>query len=156
MRAGGRRTGIELKYKTTDLGATIGGEVYELRNHSAQDTGRFAFLADLMRLEGLLEAGRIDHGFALFLTNDASYWRDTGRRDRTDEDFRLHEGRLVHGALSWDERTADTTRGGHEGPIILSGSYTIRWQRYSAVNGSECRYALVEVPAGAESQRASR
>ncbi len=34
-----------------------------------------------MRLEQLVQRGHLDRGTVVFLTNDAGYWRDTGRRD---------------------------------------------------------------------------
>lgn len=44
---------IELKYKTRGLQALVNGELFSLKDQSAQDLGRYDFLKDVMRLEQL-------------------------------------------------------------------------------------------------------
>lgn len=139
------RIGIELKYKTKKLHATIGNEDYKLRNQSAQDVGRYDLLSDLIRIEGLIESSYLDYGFTIFLTNDSGYWNDSGRRNRVDEDFRIPEGRLIKGELAWADRASDGTRKGREEPILIGGSYTTLWSQYSAVKENSFRYLLWEV-----------
>ena len=65
-------TAIELKYKTRQLLAPIGAELYSLKDQSAQDLSRYDFLDDVRRLERMMEAGRARRGFAVILTNDRS------------------------------------------------------------------------------------
>ena len=132
-----RTTGVELKYKTRFLQAKINEEQFALRNQSAQDIARYDFLADVVRLEYLKKAGVIDRGVAVFITNDPGYWRDSGRRGRVDEDFRIHKGRRVSGTLSWASHAADGTKKGREGALTLAHEYTINWCDYSNVGGSE-------------------
>ena len=75
---------IELKYKTLSLGMKNN---FDLKNQSAQDLGRYNFIKDIKRLEELkytkinAEESIINpnlkkylFGFAVFLTNDKSYW----------------------------------------------------------------------------------
>ena len=140
----GQTTGVELKYKTRFLKAAIRKEGFALRNQSAQDIARYDFLADVVRLERLKEAGVIDRGMAVFLTNDPGYWRDSGRRNRVDEEFRIHEGRSVSGTLSWSSHAADGTKKGREGALALAHEYTINWRDYSKVGSSEFRYVILE------------
>ena len=144
LRERGRTTGVELKYKTRFLMAAIRDEEFALRNQSAQDIARYDFLADVVRLERLKKVGVIDRGVAVFLTNDPGYWRDSGRRGRVDEHFRIHEGRRVSGTLSWSSHAADGTMKGREGALALADEYTINWRDYSNVDGSEFRYVVLE------------
>lgn len=143
-----QRIGIELKYKTKKLIATVGKENYKLRNQSAQDIGRYDLLSDLFRIEGLLESEYLDIGFTIFLTNDPGYWNDSGRRNRVDEDFRIREGRLIDGRLAWASHASEGTRRGREEPIIISGSYMTSWAQYSKVKENSFRYLLWEANLG--------
>ena len=147
LRLHGTRLGVELKYKTRHLKTTIGEEPYHLRTQGAHDIGRYDFLADVMRIEGLIEAGRIDHGVTIFLTNDRNYWRDTGRTNRIDEMFRVHEGRELSGELSWADHASDGTTQSRERPLQLGGEYVADWIEYSEVEGSRFRYLLLETGA---------
>ena len=42
---------IELKYKTRGLSVLVNGEEFFLKDHGAQDIGRYDFLKDVRRLE---------------------------------------------------------------------------------------------------------
>ena len=87
------RVAIELKYKTRKLKLLRDGESYALRDHGAQEWGRYDFLKDIERLERLCALPNARAGFAVLLTNDGSYWEDRARRTTTDAAFQLHEGR---------------------------------------------------------------
>ena len=50
----GRALALELKYKTRRLRESVGGEVFDLLDQSAQDIGRYDFLKDLQRLEAVV------------------------------------------------------------------------------------------------------
>ena len=145
LREKGEVLGVELKYKTRYLRATVHDEAFELRDQSAQDIARYDFLADVVRLEGLVETGTIKRGVAVFLTNDPGYWRDSGRRNRVDEAFRIHEGQQVQGELSWASHASDGTKKSRERQLLLRGRYTMNWRPYSTVDGNELRYVLLEV-----------
>ena len=141
---------MELKYKTQKLDTRNGGKSFALKYQSADDLGRYDFLKDVQRLERAAKEGiYARHGVAVILTNDSLYWRPspTGRRTGFDE-FRLHEGRRISGAMEWGPTAGPGTRKGREEPIILSGLYKLRWQDYSdlgVVGHSQFRYLAVSV-----------
>ncbi|GFN40554.1 MAG: hypothetical protein YK1309IOTA_1960003 [Marine Group I thaumarchaeote] len=92
---------IELKYKTRKLNVLLDDESYELLTHDAQNLGRYDFLKDVQRLENIISKNHNVKGFAIFLTNDHSYWKIPTGRQTIDENFRIHEGKTIHGELSW-------------------------------------------------------
>lgn len=104
---------IELKYKTRSLQTTAQGEVFDLLDQSAQNLGRYDTLKDIQRLEQVVAAVPNSSGFVLLLTNDRSYWASSKRQDTVDAHFRLHEGRLLTGQLSWGN-AASAGRDTHE------------------------------------------
>ena len=125
-------TAIELKYKTRQLLAPIGAELYSLKDQSAQDLSRYDFLDDVRRLERMMEAGRARRGFAVILTNDRSYWSPPTADNRTDDAaFRLHEGRDISGPLKWSHVEKLEAKKNRSRSISLSGSYSLRWHDYS-------------------------
>lgn len=65
----GKRYAIELKYKTRGLDCVVNGEEFFLNNQGAQDIGRYDVLKDLYRLEQMVDAGVVDEGVLIFLTN---------------------------------------------------------------------------------------
>ena len=144
-------TAIELKYPTRELEVKRESEIFKLRNQSAQDTRRYDFIADIHRLERIVyDSGFAKSGFAVLLTNDPSYWAPPyqGWENRTDGDFRIHEGRIIEGEMRWSERTSDGTKKGREGAIKLRSVYDVNWRDYSSVNEArhgEFRYLVVEV-----------
>lgn len=137
--------GVELKYKTRYFRTTSDEDTYDLRSQSAQDVARYDFLADIMRLEGLIRTGGIDRGIGIFVTNDPGYWRDSGRRGRADEAFRIDEGRVINGTRAWASHAAKGTTRTREKAVVLDGEYPMRWCQYSRVDGEEFRYLLTEV-----------
>ncbi|WP_426449647.1 hypothetical protein ACP26L_32005 [Paenibacillus sp. S-38] len=133
----GRRIAIELKYKMRALEHTVQGETFSLLNQGAQDIGRYDVLKDLQRLEQMVKKNLADEGYLIFLTNDTSYCIDPGMNKSTfDRDFRIHEGREISGVLSWSEGTGHGTMKGREEPILIEGSYLIRWKPYSQLDDS--------------------
>jgi hypothetical protein len=127
---------IELKYKTRKLSVTVNEEPFMLLNQSAQDQARYDFCRDIARLERLQKAYEGLVGFAVFLTNDPSYWRES-RRDRTvDGAFRVHENANLEGQLAWAGHASDGTMNGRTGAICLSGSYGMTWLPYSMCDDS--------------------
>jgi hypothetical protein len=145
----GRKYAIELKYKTRTFECVVDGEEFSLNNQGAHDIGRYDVLKDLQRLEQMVASGVADDGILIFLTNDASYYSNPGEEKQTaDRDFRLHEGRSIHGQLSWGEQTGYGTMRGREEPISLQGQYEMRWASYSHVSDTsrvEFRYLLLTV-----------
>ncbi|MEI6877063.1 MAG: hypothetical protein WCL50_18265 [Spirochaetota bacterium] len=121
------RYGIELKYKTRAFEGTVGDEHYSLKNQAAQDCGRYDFVADIGRLETLKRKGKIDSGFAIFLTNDPSYWAENNDRDTADRAFRIGEGAELSGVRAWAPGTGKGTTKSREGAIKLTGRYLMKW-----------------------------
>jgi hypothetical protein len=109
------------------------GERFALKSHSAQDLGRYDFLKDMARLEQFVEtkAGLI--GYAILLTNDSSYWKESSNARCVDASYRLHEGRTCSGILAWREAAAPGTIRNREMPIRLKNTYQFRWQDYSTL-----------------------
>ena len=68
------------------------GETYSLKDHSAQDTGRYDFCRDLERLENMVDLGVAAHGYAIFLSNEPQYWKEGRKLAPCDQSFRLHQG----------------------------------------------------------------
>ena len=127
---------IELKYKTRGFEVVQGDESFVLRNQSAQTQGRYDFIRDIHRLELMRsQLKQWKAGYAVLLTNDSSYWKDSARRDTVDADFRVHEGRAVSGELTWAASAKPGTVRGRESPIEIHGPYRLRWQQYSSFPG---------------------
>ncbi len=135
--------GIELKYKTKRFTTKIEGESFELKDQSAQDTGRYDFLKDVQRLETWCIEKRIDFGCAIILTNDSSYWSES-EKDTVDKDFRIHN-RQITGSLKWGEKASTGTMRSREKPIILKNEYSLEWKDVSS--SSDFRYIYLEVKA---------
>jgi hypothetical protein len=142
----GQRIAIELKYKTRALDCQYHGESFHLQNHSAHDIGRYDFLKDIRRLERFVGKGSATVGYAILLSNDASYWTEPRRMDTVDAMFRLHNGHVIKGQVAWGKRASAGTMRSREQPIRLSGRYEVRWREYSAPSekpgGTFCYLAL--------------
>ncbi len=150
VRNGVASAAIELKYKTKQLDLVHGGEDFRLLNHGAQDIGRYDFIKDLVRLERFAQSYPNAIGYALLLTNDENYWKESKRASTADAMFRLHEGGILSGRRAWGEGTGAGTMKGRENPLVLGSAYTVRWFDYSRLsNGTtRFRYVLLEVKRG--------
>jgi hypothetical protein len=132
----GVRYGIELKYLKARLAADVEGEHFDLAP-DALDAGRYDVLHAVARLERLVEAGAVDRGCAVALSNAVSLWSEASA-------FDLRDGGSVSGHLAWE---ADAPRG-HEAPIDLRGRYELQWAPYARVaddDGGELRYLAIVV-----------
>ena len=139
------KTAIELKYWKKGVELRDANETFHLKHGGAHDVCRYDFWKDVTRLETLVKNQEVDRGFVIALTNDSTYWR-TGQAGTVDEDFRIHEGRLVANELKWSEKASDGTKKGREEVLRLRGSYTIKWQSYSTPKPEvEFRLLMVEV-----------
>ena len=124
---------VELKYKTRSLFIDINNEKYRLKSQRAHDTGRYDFLKDVYRLEQIKKQYQKYTGYAILLTNDSAYW--TKPKNKTfDSAFRIHEGRVVNGILSWDKKASDGTKKNREQPIVIEGTYQLHWEDYSRLS----------------------
>lgn len=145
------RTAIELKYPTQRLNTTHNGRRFALKEHSAQDTQRYDFVRDISRLERMIaERSDTDCGFAVLLTNDASYWNPPapGWQSTQDAAFRLHGIKLT-GTRAWSPNAGTGSIKGREAPIVLNGSYNPDWRNYSKFeDGRHSRFCYLAVQVG--------
>ena len=136
VKVDGIRYGVELKYKTRRHSSAS----FEYTSQGAQNNGRYDYIWDVFRLETYKAAGIIDIGYAIFLSNDPSYW--TACRPGTGvAAFDLSSGRTLSGTYhpGWIGRTGD---------IVLRGNYPVSWSAPAASvpTGSEAfRYCIVEI-----------
>ena len=140
---------IELKYKTIKTSIVIDGEKYLLRNHGAQDIGKYDFLADIQRLEWLSNHFRgYIKGYVLWLSNDTSYWTKPQRPHTVYEAFSVHHGAHKQGVMMWAAHAGAGTTKNRNQPITLIGNYDISWEHYSKIGedrNSTFRYVLLPV-----------
>ena len=148
---------IELKYKTRDATLTYEGERYNLLRQGAHDLGRYDFLKDVSRLESLQLQGVARAGLAIFLTNEHLYWNPPGKPGKVDRAFHIHDGRHIHGDLTWSPQAGPGTTRSREHPINLTGTYDLEWHDYgdketlqplisgTRLSNTRFRYLAVEV-----------
>ena len=65
---------IGLKYKTKSVEIVVNDERFKLKDQAAQDISRYGFIKDVSRLEECVDKLPNTIGYAIFLTNDPSYW----------------------------------------------------------------------------------
>ena len=115
--------------------------------------GRYDYLKDIERLETYCRLEKDWHGISIFLTNDATYWKNPISTMTVDSYFRIHESRSIQGSLAWGENAKLGTIKTREKIITLMGSYTMQWFDYSDLatgRNSKFRFLLHEVnPSGA-------
>jgi len=143
-----RTIAIELKYKTRKLLTDIDGETFSLTSHSAQDTGRYDFIKDIIRLENITSNLKSCEGYAILLTNDSAYWKQR-TMGTVDEAFSLTQDRILKNSMAWTEEASDGTRKYRENDLELIGEYKLNWQDFSVVNTKnygQFRYLAVRVP----------
>lgn len=141
---------IELKYKTRKITVNENKEQFELKNQGAQDIGRYDFIKDICRLEQLISIHPHSIGYAILLTNDSAYWTSPNKTNTVDRNFKLHNGKILQGALDWESAGKGTTKG-REKALSLNGKYNLQWQNYSTVKSKNynCfRYLFVTITPG--------
>ena len=131
-------------YKSKSIETTLNNEYFKLKNHGAQDIGRYDYLYDISRIERM---GTLDKdfngGYAIMLTNEPSYWKPATNKKTVDAAFRIHEGRVVEGSLAWAENVGPGTSKGRTQPINIAGQYVIHWDDYSHIpNTSNSHFKL--------------
>lgn len=132
---------IELKYKTKNATVIFDGTAIDLKNHAAQDLGRFDYLKDVERIENFGEfTGKTkEAGYAIILTNDHNYW-SAGRAGCMDADFALNNGRKIdEGGKNWigEARVGSSRLKG----LKLKGSYYIEWKNLD----NNFKYLMLEI-----------
>ena len=149
VKSNGYEMAIELKYKTRAARIVHAQEIYSLRNQSAQDIGRHDFIKDIHRLEKYVDTHPNTVGYAVLLTNDRSYWSESRKLDAVDSAFRVHEGRILHGGVTWGCNASAGTKYKREEVIALRGKYKISWRDFSSHgtgHAEKFRYVVVQVP----------
>lgn len=143
---------VEIKYKSHELRGEWGTESFDLRRHSAQDVSRYDFISDIARIESIVGDGQCETGAVVLLTNDHLYWQPPTRDDVVDYEFRLTDGKMLEGELSWTENVGAGTVGKkRDQPITLDGTYELDWRDYeydipsNPEGKGKFRYLLVEV-----------
>ena len=137
---------IELKYKSKNPKRKskrpvieFNSEKFYLSNQDANDSGRYDECRDIQRIENICELYDAV-GYSIFLTNDPAYWKEPPQNttnDGQDHQFRIHEGRCLHGTLDWKEGTPDGTKDGKIDPITINGNYKLSWRNYSDLESSD-------------------
>jgi len=134
------KIGIELKYIKDEFSGKVGGNCYDLRPSSAYDMRCYDIIKDINRLESYLESENVDEhtdehiniGYAIVLTSAKNLWTPKANREESNYDeFRVFDGRKIHGEMKWKPATGEGTKKGRTGSINLEGTYTIQWKRYS-------------------------
>jgi hypothetical protein len=140
---------IELKYKTLKKSVIFESEEFHLKNHGAQDLGKYDLLKDVVRVESVLQ----DHdkfvdGHIIMLTNDPSYWKKDSKENTCCADFSIADGRVVTGNMAWADHTGAGTMKNREEPISLTGRYNLKWYNFSKFDdkrNGQFRYLLLDV-----------
>ena len=140
LEIGGKKVGIELKYKTK----AVAGEEYA--KDSADNDNKFEFFKDVQRLEDLREEKNkkfhIEKGFAIFITNEHLYWNPAGEETYV-EPFNLCDGTELSGTYKaeWESRKGQS--------VEFSGSHKIQWmpplKGPDKKDGKTFRYLIVKV-----------
>jgi len=151
------KVAIELKYCTKKLNCLVGKEQYFLKDQSAHDIRRYDFCKDITRVEEFVENGIAKTGYAIFLTNDPSYWKDNTQRYKDkkaefrpqDYNFRIHENAQLSSTLEWNGKPSKGTMGGR-GPLNLENIYSFKWNEFKKLEtdndkASALRYTLQSV-----------
>lgn len=146
----GKMIPIELKYKPKLTKIMVNDDEIFLKNHSAQDCGRYDFLKDIQRMESFKASGYpVEEAYVIIMTNDSGYWRKSKRSDTddppNDEEFRIHEGSVISGERHWKEKAGVGTTKNRQKPILLKNIYQINWNDYQPVENSLFKYVLLKI-----------
>ena len=145
---------LELKYPTRTLSHEVNNEIFKLRNHSAEDYSRYAFLNDIQRMEEVVSNNTDVKGYAILITNNMSIGVPPTKDDVADFQFRIHEGRIINNEkLDWIRKEGGQSYGQMENPIKLRGTYKFNWKDYSElknknnlpVTNGKFRYLFVAI-----------
>ena len=136
---------IEMKYKTKKYSEIINGESFELKNHGAQDLGKYDFVKDVCRLEKFAKHHYdFKSGYAIWITNDESYWKKPLNIHVGYASFSVHDGAVKEGRMSWGDNLSKGTIKGREDDLVLMGKYKIKWHEYNNFNHG-FKYAIVNI-----------
>lgn len=148
--ADGVSLAIDVKYVTRKLTAQVDGNLYNLKNQSIEEARCYDFARDISRLENIVQTRPGALGYALFLTNNSTYWTHApDENDSAGKDFRLFQGNTLGGVLNWNGPVDAETLTGREEPLRLTHTYELSWHGYSQISNvpqdGSFRYLLVKV-----------
>ena len=135
---------IELKYKTRKSQYEIENEPrFNLKQQSAQDISRYLFWKDVYRIENLAKTpidgrNKWGKGFAIFLTNDATFWLRDG--DGTIfEMYSMAPGYKGPKELDWNYKDSDKLPDwiNKYKKFKRTGAYEVQWVPYEPKDGTE-------------------
>lgn len=137
---------IELKYKTKELkNISIYDTTVNLKNHAAQDLGRYAYLKDIERIEELKTDRGFSTGYAIMITNDNSYLENVRNTAKClDHNFRINRDKVINGKLPWNY-TGNNFKHWTTNylPIHIKGTYKMNWNLYSTHNNKDNFHLLI-------------
>ncbi len=136
---------IELKYKTTEILATNGDEVFSLKEHGAFNLGAYDFVKDICRVESFVYNNNdFKKGFALWLTNEPKYWNAPKNQNAGYAAFSVHNGARKSGLMNWGSQYSAKTKKRRK-ELLLSKEYEINWNDYSKLSNSNgtFKFALI-------------
>lgn len=132
------KIGIELKFIKDKFSGIVDSNYYCLKPSSAYDMRCYDILKDIQRLENYVENEnkdeQIDIGYAIVLTNAKNLWTPkTNEKEYNYDEFRVFDGREIHGEMKWKPATGDGTKKGRTNSIRLkdNNTYLIQWKYYS-------------------------
>lgn len=120
---------IEVLYKTALLQTIHNGTSINLKKHGAYPEFRYDYLKNMETLETVVSQRSGTKGYAILITNDHNYWVKSIRISTVDEDFRIHQGRVVQGELFW-KNASDGTMQNREKAIDIKGEYLLDWKPF--------------------------
>ncbi len=130
---------IELKYKTKNLNCD--NNKVDLKSHLAFDFGRYDFLYDVKRNENLVISKQCRKhfdfikGYAIFLTNESSYWNNKSQKNM-DAEFVLgiiknDNVYIKNGDKKWKDITDNVFNSWRRDIIHLDNTYNnTKWEDY--------------------------
>jgi hypothetical protein len=131
---------IELKLKTALCSMDVNGEIFNLKDHSAPNLGRFDFVDDARRVRYLVDHGPHKFGFSVLLTNSQYYWANNAENTMS-ASFDLTNGRAfqVGQILNWNgnpgSNSVSKKRLAPFAPIAVHFNETTLWNEYSERKG---------------------
>ncbi len=145
-----KKIGIELKYKTQILSRKTQEECFNLKQHSAHPLGRYDFYKDISRLENWINKKEINHGFAIFLTNDGNYLKHHN-------EFNLGSAKIEKNNYDWLNYKKSSHGTNRKDGIIFGYNYSIQWQKCNNLNeelkntkgNNVFQFLILEIPSKA-------
>lgn len=156
-----KKTFIEFKYKTKENKVVINndeGTPIILKNHLAQNLGRYDCWKDIERLEFHVKKKDADQGFFIFVTNDDAYLTDKKlEKSKFGQAFSIKAGNYEAGKKEWPDKEAwngdDEKRKKSIGknrldPIEIGNDYVIKYSQFNIAksgNNKEFHQMIVEI-----------